>query len=513
MLNQECVIVLDFGSQYSRLIARRIREAEVYSEILPYNVSPQEIKKRSPKGIILSGGPSSVFTEGAPRCHPEIFRLGLPILGICYGMQLSTMELGGKVVKAPSGEYGRALLKIQEADPIFTGVPSVIEVWMSHGDHVEQAPPGFEILASTENAPIAAVVDRKRKIYGLQFHPETAHTQNGMEILKNFLYLVCDCQPTWTPKFFIAEEIREIGKLVGDRRALCALSGGVDSSVAAVLVGRAIGSNLTCIFVDNGLLRKNEAQQISAFFQDNFSLNLVTVNASARFLAGLKGVTDPEEKRRIIGHEFIRVFEEEARKLGEVDFLVQGTLYPDVIESVSEHGPAVKIKSHHNVGGLPPDLQFQLLEPFRQLFKDEVRAIGRELGLPEEVISRQPFPGPGLAVRILGEVTTERLEILRDADRIVHEEIKEAGLYHRLWQSFAVLTDTKSVGVMGEERTYDQTVAIRAVTSEDAMTADWARLPYEVLEKISSRITNEVSGVNRVVYDITSKPPGTIEWE
>mgnify|MGYP001475887803 CR=1 FL=1 len=513
MESLETILVLDFGSQYSRLIARRVREAQVFSEILPYNTPVEKIKELAPKGIILSGGPSSVYGEGAPRCQKEVFELGLPILGICYGMQLTTLMLGGAVVPAERREYGRAVLKIADAQSLFKDLPSSIEVWMSHGDHVDQVPPGFKVIASTDNAPVAAMVDEERQIYGIQFHPEVAHTPLGFDILQNFIYTTSKCRPSWTPGSFITQEIAEIRKTVGNRKVLCALSGGVDSTVAAVLIHRAIGDNLVCVFVDNGLLRKDEAINVSTLLKEKFQLNLVTVDATDRFLSKLEGVTDPEEKRKIIGHEFISVFEEEAAKLGEVDFLVQGTLYPDVIESVSEHGPAAKIKSHHNVGGLPEHLRFKLLEPFRLLFKDDVRLIGGELGLPEEVIWRQPFPGPGLAVRIIGAITREKLTVLREADRIVTDEIKQAGYYRKLWQSFAVLTDTKSVGVMGDERTYDYVVAVRAVTSEDAMTADWARLPYDLLDRISRRIINEVSGVNRVVYDITSKPPGTIEWE
>jgi GMP synthase (glutamine-hydrolysing) len=513
MESLEKILVLDFGSQYSRLIARRVRETQVFSEILPYNTPVEKIKELAPKGIILSGGPSSVYGEGAPRCQKEVFELGLPILGICYGMQLTTLILGGAVVPAERREYGRTVLKITDTQSLFKDLPSSIEVWMSHGDHVDQVPPGFKVIASTDNAPVAAMVDEERQIYGIQFHPEVAHTPLGFDILRNFVYTTCKCRPSWTPGSFITQEIAEIRKAVGDRKVLCALSGGVDSTVAAILIHRAIGDNLVCVFVDNGLLRKDEAINVSALLKEKFQLNLVTVDATERFLSKLEDVTDPEEKRKIIGHEFISVFEEEAAKLGEVDFLVQGTLYPDVIESISEHGPAAKIKSHHNVGGLPEHLRFKLLEPFRLLFKDEVRLIGGELGLPEEIIWRQPFPGPGLAVRIIGPVTREKLSVLREADWIVTDEIKQAGYYRKLWQSFAVLTDTKSVGVMGDERTYDYVVAVRAVTSEDAMTADWARLPYDLLDRISRRIINEVSGVNRVVYDITSKPPGTIEWE
>src|SRR5690554_4596484 len=513
MEKAEINVVLDFGSQYSRLIARRVREAKVFSRILPYNTDIEKIRELTPKGIILSGGPSSVYGEGAPRCQPEIFQLGIPILGICYGMQVTTLEMGGEVVRADRREYGRAVLNVTEQDCLFQGLPSALEVWMSHGDHVESLPPGFKTIASTDNAPVGAMVNPERQIYGIQFHPEVAHTPLGKEILKNFVYTICKCKPSWTPESFIKRKMAEIKETVGNKKVLCALSGGVDSSVAAVLINRAIGDNLVCVFVDNGLLRKDEAIKVKTLFEEKFRLNLVAVDATDSFLDKLAGVTDPEEKRKAIGHDFIRIFEEEARKLGEIDYLVQGTLYPDVIESVSENGPAAKIKSHHNVGGLPEDLRFKLLEPFRLLFKDEVRAIGKKLGLPEEVIWRQPFPGPGLAVRIIGAITRDKLAMLREADYIVTEEIKQAGYYRKLWQSFAVLTDTRSVGVMGDERTYDHVIAVRAVTSEEAMTADWAKLPYELLDQISRRIINEVPGVNRVVYDITSKPPGTIEWE
>jgi len=508
---QEMVIVLDFGGQYSHLIARRIRELRVFCEMLPYNTPLEEITGHRPRGIIFSGGPASVYQPGAPAVDPAIYDLGIPILGICYGMQLMTRQLGGVVTRAEHHEYGKTDLEIIDSQDLFFGLGPVEQCWMSHGDRVEAPPPGFEVIARTEQAPVAAMVDRKRKLYAVQFHPEVIHTPRGQDILRHFLYNVCGCQGNWTMGSFIEESIREIRARVGERRAICAISGGVDSSVAAVLVHRAIGDRLTCIFVDHGLLRRGEAAQVVEVIRGKFHIPLIHVDASQRFLSRLKGVTDPEQKRKIIGEEFIRVFEEEAAKLGEVDFLVQGTLYPDVVESGT--ATAAVIKSHHNVGGLPENMQLELIEPLRWLFKDEVRELGSELGLPEEVLWRQPFPGPGLAVRILGEVTPEKLEILRHADAIVREEIYQAGLHRQIWQYFAVLPDLRSVGVMGDGRTYAYTVAVRAVHSQDGMTADWVRLPYEVLERISSRIVNEVAGVNRVVYDITSKPPATIEWE
>ncbi|WP_310794990.1 glutamine-hydrolyzing GMP synthase [Desulfofundulus thermocisternus] len=508
---QEMVIVLDFGGQYSHLIARRIRELRVFCEMLPYNTPLKEITGHRPRGIIFSGGPASVYQPGAPAVDPAIYDLGIPILGICYGMQLMTRQLGGVVTRAEHHEYGKTDLEIIDSRDLFCGLGPVEQCWMSHGDRVEAPPPGFEVIARTEQAPVAAMANRKRKLYAVQFHPEVIHTPRGQDILRHFLYGVCGCQGNWTMGSFIEESIREIRARVGDRRAICAISGGVDSSVAAVLVHRAIGDRLTCIFVDHGLLRRGEAAQVVEVIRGKFHIPLFHVDASQRFLGRLKGVTDPEQKRKIIGEEFIRVFEEEAAKLGEVDFLVQGTLYPDVVESGT--ATAAVIKSHHNVGGLPENMQLELIEPLRWLFKDEVRELGSELGLPEEVLWRQPFPGPGLAVRILGEVTPEKLEILRHADAIVREEIYQAGLHRQIWQYFAVLPDLRSVGVMGDGRTYAYTVAVRAVHSQDGMTADWVRLPYEVLERISSRIVNEVAGVNRVVYDITSKPPATIEWE
>ena len=509
----DSILILDFGSQYTQLIARRVREAHVFSEIVPHDISLEEIRRRAPSGLILSGGPASVYHNGAPRPDPGIFELGLPVLGICYGLQVTALAFGGAVAGAGRREYGHAVMTVDRPGRLFAGLEERLKVWMSHGDHVEQVPEGFTIIAHSDNAPVAAMADEARHIYCVQFHPEVAHTPQGKEILVNFLYGICGCRGDWTPAAFIARAVEEIRGKVGESQVLCALSGGVDSSVAALLVQRAIGDRLTCVFVDNGLLRQGEAEEVAHAFRDRFGLRLVHVPAADRFLARLAGVADPEEKRKAIGAEFIRVFEAEARKLGEIDFLVQGTLYPDVIESASHPGQAVTIKTHHNVGGLPPDLRFELIEPLRLLFKDEVRAIGLELGLPEELVWRQPFPGPGLAVRVLGEITEEKLSILRPADAIVRQEIIAAGLDRETWQYFAVLLDCASVGVMGDERTYARAVAVRAITSQDAMTADWSRLPYDVLARISNRIINEVPGVNRVVYDISSKPPATIEWE
>ncbi len=509
------VLVLDFGSQTTQLIARRVREAQVYCEIHPFNISIQKIKAMAPKGIILSGGPSSVYDEDAPKISTEIFDLDIPILGICYGMQLTSLLLGGQVERSDHREYGHARLIIDDTDEIFhgllTGEPGH-QVWMSHGDKVEKVPEGFKVLAHSASCPIAAMAHAEKSIFGVQFHPEVAHTEIGMDVIRNFLFRVCNCTPDWTMKSFVSTTVEEIRRKVGDGRVICALSGGVDSTVTALLIHKAIGKNLVCVFVNNGLLRKNEPETVLAFLKQ-FDLNVVYVDAEERFLKKLKGVEDPEKKRKIIGNEFIEIFEEEASKIGHVDFLAQGTLYPDVIESVSFKGPSATIKSHHNVGGLPDVMKLDLIEPLRELFKDEVRRVAKELGMPYELINRHPFPGPGLAIRILGEVTPERLNILREADHIVLEEMKASDWYWKVWQSFAVLLPIKTVGVMGDERTYDHVVAIRVVDSLDAMTADWSKLPYDLLGRMSNRIINEVRGVNRVCYDISSKPPATIEWE
>jgi GMP synthase (glutamine-hydrolysing) len=511
-VHHQTIVVLDFGSQFTQLIARRLRELSVYSEILPFDTPVAEIAARQPAGIILSGGPKSVSESGAPRCDPAVFEADVPILGICYGMQLMTDVLGGEVAAAPHREFGLATIRIDRDAPLFATVPDELRVWASHGDFVKAAPAGFAVTATSANAPVAAMAAPERRMYALLFHPEVAHTDRGTDILRNFAYDVCGCRGDWTMASFVTEAVARIREQVGGGRVVCGLSGGVDSTVAAMLIHRAIGDHLTCIFVDNGVLRLDEAAQIRRRFE-RLHLPLVFTDASGLFLDRLAGVTDPERKRKIIGSTFIDVFEAEALKLGSFDFLGQGTLYPDVIESVSVIGPSHVIKSHHNVGGLPERMRFRLVEPLRLLFKDEVRAVGQELGLEDEFVWRQPFPGPGLAVRILGEVTASRLDLVRRADHIVAEEVKKAGWYRRLWQSFAVLLPVQSVGVMGDARTYEYTIAIRAVESRDGMTADWARLPHDLLATISSRIVNEVKGINRVVYDISSKPPSTIEWE
>jgi GMP synthase (glutamine-hydrolysing) len=507
------VVVLDYGGQYSQLIARRVRECGVYSELLPHHVGAEEVRRRRPKGLILSGGPASVYADGAPRLEPELLELGIPVLGICYGMQLLARELGGHVEGAEVGEFGRSDLTVRTTGRLLAGTPMSQTCWMSHRDTVFTAPPGFDALASSTSSPVAALESSERGIYGIQFHPEVVHTPYGQTILTTFLRDICGCDMAWSAASIVEEQIAAIRAQVGTGKVICGLSGGVDSSVAAVLVHRAVGDQLTCVFVDHGLMRKNEGEQVISAFRDQFGIPLVAVDAESRFLERLAGVTDPEAKRKAIGSEFIRVFEEEAARIGDANYLVQGTLYSDVIESGGGTGAAT-IKSHHNVGGLPDDLQFQLVEPLRMLFKDEVRAVGAELGMPEKLVWRQPFPGPGLAIRIVGgQATKERLDLLRECDHILQDEIRKAGLYRDLWQSFCVLPDIRTVGVQGDERTYGNVVVIRAVTSDDAMTADWARLPYDLLEQIASRMINELRDVNRVTLDITSKPPGTIEWE
>jgi len=514
------IVVLDFGGQYTQLIARRIREQEVFSAVLPCTASIDDIRRYQPSGLILSGGPSSVYADDAPVCDAQVLRLGLPVLGICYGMQWMTRTLGGEVLPAERREYGPAQLAIENESRLFAGIPRALKVWNSHGDHVAELPPGFHVTARTANA-IAALEDPQKKLFAVEFHPEVQHTDNGTDMLRNFAFAICGAQKNWNRAGFIAETVEAIGRQADGLRAICALSGGVDSTVAAALVHRAIGGRLTNVFVDNGLLRRNEFVETLELLRARLGLNVLGVDASDRFLTSLAGITDPEEKRKKIGGDFIKVFSEEARKLTSgaqagdlpVKFLVQGTLYPDVIESVSVKGPSATIKSHHNVGGLPKDMPFQLIEPLRDLFKDEVRQIGRELGLPSEILSKQPFPGPGLAVRLVGPIDRERLDTLRAADAVVVEEIRRAGLYEKTWQAFAVLLPVRSVGVMGDGRTYGDTVVVRVVDSQDGMTADWSRLPMQVLEKISVRVVNEVPAVNRVVYDISSKPPSTIEWE
>lgn len=511
MVNQETILVLDFGGQYNQLIARRVREAHVFCEVVPYDVSIEKIKEKNPKGIIFTGGPSSVYAPGAPQCDKEIFELGIPILGICYGAQLMSHVLEGFVEQPTIREYGRKKLRVLEDSSLIGNDMEDSVVWMSHTDYIKDVPKDFVITAKTDTCPVAVMENKNKKLYGVQFHPEVEHTQGGKKFLENFLFNICGCTGDWTMSNFVEEQIDIVKKRVGNKKVLCALSGGVDSSVAAVLVHKAIGDNLTCVFVDHGLLRKDEGDQVENIFKNQFHMNFIRVNAQERFLNRLKGITDPETKRKIIGEEFIRVFEEEANKLKDIDFLLQGTIYPDVIESGTKD--AAVIKSHHNVGGLPEDMDLQLVEPLRDLFKDEVRRVGEELDIPKDIVWRQPFPGPGLAIRIMGEITNEKLDILREADFVFRDEIKNANLDKEIWQYFAVLPGNRSVGVMGDERTYDYTIGLRAVTSTDGMTSDWAKIPHEVLESISNRIVNEVKHVNRIVYDITSKPPSTIEWE
>ena len=515
MTDDQCILILDFGSQFTQLIARRIRESHVYSEILPCTAGMDEITARNPRGIILSGGPSSVYEPDAPTVSPAVFELGVPLLGICYGMQLACHLLGGRIQPHDKREYGKALLHVNDNRTLLAGFQpqESIQVWMSHGDQAAAIPAGFQVLGNSETCPYAAIGNPDRAIYGVQFHPEVVHTPQGITILENFIFKICQCEPNWTMRSFISRTLEDIRARVGDRRVICGCSGGVDSTVAAVLIHQAIGDQLTSIFVNNGLLRKNEFGTVATLLRDTFHINLVAIDASERFLSRLEGVRDPEQKRKIIGHEFIDVFEAQAHELGRIDFLAQGTLYPDVIESVSFKGPSATIKSHHNVGGLPEKMQLELLEPFRELFKDEVREIGKELGIPDDFINRQPFPGPGLAIRILGPVTPEDLYLLREADAIILEEFKAADLYTRVWQSFAVLLPVRTVGVMGDGRTYDFACALRAVTSVDGMTADYYPFTHDFLGETATRIINEVKGINRVTYDITSKPPGTIEWE
>jgi GMP synthase (glutamine-hydrolysing) len=510
-MKRELVLIIDFGGQYNQLIARRVRELSVYSEMVPYDITYSEIIDKDPQAIIIAGGPSSVLARDAAYCDPRILEMGIPVLGICYGMQYMAARLGGKVENGIVREYGSSQLQVVEDDQLFAGTPKEMQVWMSHGDSVLSVPPGFVVTARTDACAVAAMSNPEKKLYGVQFHPEVKHTLLGMEILKNFLFNICQLKGDWDLSDFIEDTVEEVKSLVGSKKVLCALSGGVDSSVAAALVHKAVGDQLVCIFVDNGLLRKGEPEQVIKTFKDKMGMNLIFVEAEDRFLARLKGISDPERKRKIIGEEFIRVFEQEKAQLGEIDYLVQGTVYPDIIESGTK--TAHTIKSHHNVGGLPEDMDFKLIEPLKSLFKDEVRVIGEKLGISGDIIWRQPFPGPGLGVRVLGEVTKEKLDLLREADAIVREEIKKAGLERKTWQAFAVLPSIKSVGVMGDKRTYAYSIIIRAVESDDAMTAEWARLPHELLDIMARRIVNEVQGINRVVYDITGKPPGTIEWE
>ncbi|UOE94467.1 glutamine-hydrolyzing GMP synthase [Alkalihalobacillus sp. LMS39] len=507
----EMIVVLDFGGQYNQLIARRIRDLGVYSELHPNTITAEKIKEMNPTGIIFSGGPNSAYVEGAPKCDEEIYELGIPILGICYGMQLMTQHFGGKVEAAEHREYGKANIKIENQSKLYKGLPIEQPVWMSHGDLIVAPPEGFVVDAFNPSCPVAAMSNEAKQMYGVQFHPEVRHSQFGNELLKNFVYEVCHCKGDWSMENFIDIEMAKIKELVGDKKVLCALSGGVDSSVVAVLIHKAIGDQLTCMFIDHGLLRKDEAESVMKTFSEGFNMNVIKIDAQERFLSKLAGVEDPEQKRKIIGNEFIYVFEEESEKLKDMDFLAQGTLYTDIVESGT--ATAQTIKSHHNVGGLPEDMKFELIEPLNTLFKDEVRKLGSELGIPDEIVWRQPFPGPGLGIRVLGEITEEKLEIVRESDAILREEIKKAGLDREIWQYFTALPNMRSVGVMGDARTYDYTVGIRAVTSIDGMTSDWARIPYDVLEIISTRIVNEVKHVNRVVYDVTSKPPATIEWE
>ncbi len=510
------ILILDFGSQYTQLIARRVRECQIYSEIHPYDIPMNRVKSLSPKGIILSGGPASVYEKNAPLCDPAVFRMGIPILGICYGMQLIAQLLGGEVTHSEKREYGKAKLTLNREGKLFKGLGRTggqLVVWMSHGDHVKTLPPGFHAIAHSKNTPFAAIEESQKRIYGLQFHPEVVHTQRGLDLIKNFLFPICGCSKLWTMESFLEQTRHDLKKRIGKGKVICALSGGVDSTVVALLLHRAIGDRLQCVFVNNGLLRKNEASQVVNLFRFHFKIPLTYVNAENSFLKKLDGVIDPEDKRKRIGREFISIFEKEARRIGGVEYLAQGTLYPDVIESVSSKGPSATIKSHHNVGGLPEKMKLKLVEPLRELFKDEVRQLGKVLGLPDGIVKRQPFPGPGLAIRIIGEVNKERLEILRAADEIVMKEMEKDHFLDRVWQSFAVLLPVKTVGVMGDERTYENVIALRVVGSQDGMTADWVKLPYKILEHLSNRIINEVKGVNRVVYDISSKPPSTIEWE